>query len=362
MTSPRLSLAALTPEELTEQLSLDQPFRGSQIFRWIHAGRLDFTSMSDLPHALRSRLTDTCTTMSSRIAARVSDRDGTRKYGISLSDGNRIESVVLQDENGRKTACLSSQVGCGMGCGFCSTGKMGLKRDLGAHEIVEQLLLLEGDSDAPGRRGIGENRRPSIANVVFMGMGEPLENLANVRKAISIMCHALGLGMSPRRITVSTCGIPAGIRELARSGPRVRLSLSLVSAQPQVRERLMPVARRHSLPELKQALTVYQAATRRRITLDLVLLAGITDTAANADAVARFLSPLKAAINLIPWNPDEALPFAPPSPAAIRHFSAYFEKRGLPATRRFRRGAEINAACGQLFAFQNGSDTANARR
>jgi 23S rRNA (adenine2503-C2)-methyltransferase len=243
--------------------------------------------------------------------------------------------MTLQDGRGRRTACLSTQAGCGMGCAFCRTGLMGLVRNLTAHEIVEQLLHL--------RRETGD-----VGNVVFMGMGEPLLNLGQVAAAVGVFAHRDGPGMSLRRITVSTCGIVEGIRRLAEEGPAVRLAVSLVSAVPEIRGRLMPVTRANPLPALREALELYQERTRRRVTLEVVLIDGLTDRDADAEALIEWKGSLGVMVNLIPWNPVPEIDFRESPPERVRRFRERLEAARVPVTERLRKGRGVNGACGQL--------------
>lgn len=291
--------------------------------------------MHTLPKQLRSWLAAHTVPSSSHVTERLVDPDGTTKLQIRLQDGPAVETVLLTDQDGRRTACLSTQGGCAMGCRFCRTGQLGYRRDLAASEIAEQLLHLRAMGLEP-------------ANVVFMGMGEPLMNLAAVRRAIQVFHHPEGQNLGHRRITISTCGLPAGIRSLADAGPPVRLAVSLVTAREAVRRELMPVAGRHSLDDLASALAHYHATGARRITLEIILMGGRTDTEEDALAAAKFAGPLGAHVNLIPWNPVAGMPFAEPSPERIAAFARRLEKAGIPVTRRYRRGRGVNGACGQL--------------
>lgn len=263
------------------------------------------------------------------------DADGTVKLRLRLTDGAAVEAVLLTDIEGRRTACLSTQVGCPMGCAFCRTGGLGFLRNLEAFEITEQYLHLA--------RLYG---RPS--NLVFMGMGEPLLNLREVRKAVAVLSHPDGIGLSLRKITISTCGLPDGIRNLADEGPRVRLAVSLVTAVEELRNELMPVNRAHGLVELKAALEYHQSRTGDRITLEVVLIRERNDSPRDIRALLEWARPLKVQVNLIPWNPVPDLPFREPSRRAVEEAAAILESAGIPATRRMRRGRGILGACGQL--------------
>jgi 23S rRNA (adenine2503-C2)-methyltransferase len=227
-----------------------------------------------------------------------------------------------------------------MGCVFCKTGSLGFKRNLTAAEITEQFFHIR--SIAPG-----------VSHIVIMGMGEPLLNLGELRQALAVFCDPEGLNISRRRITVSTAGIAAGIRDLAETGPDIRLALSLTTAREDLREQLMPVTRSNPLQQVKEALLYYQKKRDRRITLEAVLLGGINTRKEDADALAAFARGLDAVVNLIPWNPIEGMefdgkPLRSPAPAETTGFAAALEERGLRVTRRYRKGLGVAGACGQL--------------
>jgi 23S rRNA (adenine2503-C2)-methyltransferase len=328
-------LAGLLPDGIAAALDLAPAFRGRQVFRWIHRGVGSFADMSDLPAELRSALEARASILTSHVDTRSASEDGSVKLRIRLHDGAAIEAMSLQDGRGRRTACLSTQAGCGMGCAFCRTGLMGLVRNLAAHEIVEQLLHL--------RRETGD-----IGNIVFMGMGEPLLNPGPVSAAVSVFAHADGPGMSPRRVTISTCGIVDGIRRLAEEGPGVRLALSLISAVPETRSSLMPVSRANPLPALREALGFYQERTRRRVTLEVVLIDGVTDRAGDAEALVEWVGSMRVMVNLIPWNPVPEIGFRESPPQRVRWFKERLEAAKVPVTERLRKGRGVNGACGQL--------------
>jgi 23S rRNA (adenine2503-C2)-methyltransferase len=330
------SLSGMAPTELAGALSYVELFRARQVYRWLSRGALSFEEMTDLSKAERERLSALYPRIrSSEPAAEFADPDGSLKLQIRLADSAAVECVLLEDIEGRKTACLSCQVGCPMGCAFCKTGTLGFLRDLSASEIMDQFHYLN-------------NRRGPISNVVFMGMGEPLLNLPAVRKTIAILSDPAGVGMSLRKITISTCGLVPGILDLAENGPKVRLAVSLTSADDSLRSELMPVNRRWDLASLKDALLRYQDATRERITLETVLMGDRNSSRADAEALVRWLRPLRAQINLIPWNGVPGLPFQEPTREQMETFSAILERGGLTVTRRMRRGRGIMGACGQL--------------
>lgn len=329
-------LAGLLPHEVAAACGFEKPFRGIQVFKWLQGGALSFQDMTNLPAPERERLSGLFPSLlGTSVDGRFSDEDGTVKLRLRLPDGAAVETVLLTDIEGRKTACISTQVGCPMGCAFCKTGTLGFLRDLEAFEIVEQYLHLS--------RMFG---RPS--NLVFMGMGEPLLNLARVRKSVEVLSHPDGIGLSLRKITISTCGLTEGIRDLADSGPRVRLAVSLTSAVEDVRASLMPVSRTDSLPELRDAVVYYQEKTNDRITLEAVLIGGVNDRPEDIRAIADWSRPLKVQVNLIPWNPVPELPYREPSRRAVEDAVTLLESAGIPVTRRMRRGRGVLGACGQL--------------
>jgi 23S rRNA (adenine2503-C2)-methyltransferase len=343
------SLAALLPGELEELLNVDlapllrsplPPFRIKQIFKWICSGAASFEEMSDIPLPLRKALAEKFTPLSGSPAEELRDSDGTVKLRITLEDGVNIEAVILEDRKGRKTACLSTQAGCRMGCVFCKTGRLGFKRNLEAAEISSQFLHLL-------------RKAPEISHAVIMGMGEPLLNLEELRRAAGFMAFPEGLNVSKRRITLSTCGIVPGILDLAGKGPGVRLAVSLTSGRQELRKRLMPIAETYPLPALKESLLQYQEKTKRRITLEAVLLGGINTGPEDAGAIADFAAGLETVVNLIPWNAVEGLsfegkPLRSPGQREVAAFAAALEKRGLKVTRRMGKGSGISGACGQL--------------
>jgi 23S rRNA (adenine2503-C2)-methyltransferase len=298
--------------------------------------------MTDLPLDLRKDLDARFTLYGSRIAERLEDPDGTVKLRIALGDGAGIEAVVLRDGRGRGTACLSTQVGCAAGCAFCKTGTLGFLRDLDSGEIVEQFLHIR-------------SLYPAVSNIVIMGMGEPLLNLGELRRALSVLTDREGLGLSPRRITVSSGGIVEGILSLADQGPPVRLAVSLTTADEKLREELMPISRQNPLPALKEALLRYQKKQARRITVEAVLLGGINTRREDAEAMALFCAGLDVVVNLIPWNPVEGmsfrgLPLREPEEGEVARFRDRLRGAGLKVTRRFRKGRGVSGACGQLGA------------
>jgi 23S rRNA (adenine2503-C2)-methyltransferase len=334
------SLAGLSPGEIGAFLNGLPAYRANQLYKWICSGVSSFDRMENLPLSLRKDLSEQYRLYSGEVSAELEDADGTVKLQITLEDKNKIEAVILTDGEGRKTACLSTQAGCPGGCVFCKTGSLGFKRNLNAREIAEQFLFLRQKS-------------PDISHIVIMGMGEPLLNLEELRKALAFILDKEGLNISKRRITVSTSGVAAGIYDMADRGPDIRLALSLTTAREDLRSVLMPVTLSNPLPALKKSLVYYQKKTKGRFTLEAVLLGGINTTAADADAMAGFAKGLEVIVNIIPWNPVEGLlfdgrPLMAPTAEETAAFTTMLEKRGLKVTRRFEKGRGVLGACGQL--------------
>ncbi|MBI9102109.1 MAG: 23S rRNA (adenine(2503)-C(2))-methyltransferase RlmN [Spirochaetales bacterium] len=337
-----ISLTNFTPDEMVEEIKLLLPsvnlprFRGKQIFAWIYRGKTDYKEMTDLSPFLREQLEEKVPLYSSAVESEHLDEDGTLKLRIRLHDGLFIEAVLLTDQEGRKTACLSTQAGCAMGCTFCRTGEMGKKRNLEAGEIVEQFLHLEQTAG-------GE-----ISHIVFMGMGEALDNYESFVKSVKLISHPAGREMSPRRMTLSTCGLVPQIKRLADDGIQVRLAVSLNSAKQSIREEIMPIAKRYSINDLKAALRYHQEQRGKRITLEYVMLGGVNDRDQDLRALCKFVPGLNVVVNLIPWNPVQGNTHKPTTEDRIRKFHQVLEQNDIAVTRRFRRGRGVDGACGQL--------------
>jgi len=337
----RTDLLGLSRERLAAVLApvADRPFRARQIYQALYErGVRDFTEMTDLPQALRQRLAERFRIGLPEIAQRQPAADGTCKYLFRLADGASIEAVDIPDR-GRRTFCISSQAGCALACSFCVTGYWGAGRNLTAGEIVGQVLAIRAD------------RGPPMAglNVVFMGMGEPLLNLEDVKAALDILTE----GISPQRITISTVGILPGLAEMARWERRPNLAISLHAPDEERRGEIMPVNRTYPLAELMAALRRYPLEKGRKLTFEYILIRDFNDRSEDADRLARLLSGLRAKINLIPINPDPVLGrrMVPPDEARIEAFKERLRQRGWIATVRRRRGDDVSAACGQLRAF-----------
>jgi 23S rRNA (adenine2503-C2)-methyltransferase len=335
------SLGDLTFPQLAELMAGlgEKPYRARQIFQWINLrGAASFDSMTDLPLALRQKLSQGFRLRTLANAGREVAEDGTTKLLFRTPRGEPVESVVIPMPTGT-TQCLSSQAGCKLGCAFCLTGHLALSgRNLGAGAIVDQLR--EAMQACPER---------PVDNLVFMGMGEPLFNYRNLLRAIRILTAEQGRNFSTRRITVSTAGVAPLIPRLGQEAG-VFLAVSLNAANDSLRDRLMPINRRWPLATLHRALSDYPLPPRRRITIEYVLLAGVNDGAAQALEVADFLRGLRVKVNLIPFNPHAAAPFATPSEERIDAFARVLLGRGLSVQIRRSRGQDVKAACGQLGA------------
>jgi 23S rRNA (adenine2503-C2)-methyltransferase len=321
--------------------ALGQPsFRGRQLARWIYVrGAREFAAMTDLPAALRDAMAARAEVGRSPVAAAQRATDGTTKLLLELGDGRRIETVMLPYAD-RTSVCISSQVGCPVGCVFCATATMGFARNLTAGEMLDQIL-------AAGEAARETAPHARVSHVVVMGMGEPLLNVPALVKAATLMRDELGLSL--RHLTVSTAGYVPGIRALADAGLPITLALSLHAPDDALRAKLIPMSKRYGLDEVLGAVRYYQERTGRRVTLEYLVLGGVNDSEANARELARRVRGLLTHVNLIPWNPAETLsPFHPPSRNRVRAFRHVLERAGLTVTQRLERGQEIDAACGQL--------------
>jgi 23S rRNA (adenine2503-C2)-methyltransferase len=361
---------ARTPEEWAEALAAhgERPFRAKQVFRWIHArGVLDPAHMTDLPASLREVLAREGLGPTAATADVRASTDGTRKLLVKMGDGAAVESVLIPGVSGprpeetldadaaaaaddeeeeeedvgpiRVTQCISTQVGCAMGCVFCASGVAGLKRHLGPEEIVGQVLL------GKGLLREGEVLR----NVVLMGMGEPLHNYDATARALRLLTHRDGISLSSRRVTVSTSGLVPEIERLGKDFEgQIGLAISLHATDDETRSRLMPINKKYPLDVLLAALRAYPLPRRRRITIEYTLVAGKNDTEEEASKLARLLRGLRVKINLIPMNPIEASTLGPPAMDRVHAFQRVLVREGYSCFVRKRRGDDVAAACGQL--------------
>jgi 23S rRNA (adenine2503-C2)-methyltransferase len=333
-------ILGLQLEEIKELIGHDQPaFRGRQLYDAIYRRKVsDLAGISDLPGPLRLRLARLSTVGYPEIAARYESTDGTERYLLRLDDGRTVETVWMPEES-RDTVCISSQVGCPVNCGFCLTALMGLERNLTAGEIVGQVLLLAARYRV--------SPRESRLNVVMMGMGEPLLNLDSVLKATRLLVDPDGVGMSQRRITLSTAGVIPKIRELGRASVRPKLAVSLNASTEEQRRELMPITRKYHLHDLLEACRNYPLHAWERLTFEYVLLKNFNDSDADARRLVRLISNLRCKVNLIALNPGPGIPYQTPTPERVHAFQAIV-RRSVPCFIRKPRGRDIYAACGQL--------------
>jgi 23S rRNA (adenine2503-C2)-methyltransferase len=340
MSAAHLNLAELDILELESALEARgcERFHARQLYRWIYKrGVVDFEKMTDLSKDLRARLAADFEVVTPVLVSDIRSIDGTRKFVLELADHRRIEAVFIPDTPAM-TFCISTQVGCAMGCGFCLTGKMGLVRNLTAGEIAGQVRLLANAThmlDHP-------------FNIVLMGMGEPLHNYDPTMKALRILHSEHGLAVSPRRVTLSTVGIVPGLQRLAKEPLMPNLAISLHATTDEQRSELVPPNRKYPLAEILETCRQFPLKRRSRITFEYVMLDGVNDTPEDARRLARLLSGIKAKVNLIPLNPAPGIPFERPPDERIDRFAQILADRHFTVSVRKSRGQDIRAACGQL--------------
>jgi 23S rRNA (adenine2503-C2)-methyltransferase len=316
----------------------EAPLRARQIRRWILVGRAEaFEEMTDLPRELRLALTDEFAPLGSRVARHLTARDGTHKLLLALHDGQLVECVQLR-EGGRHAACISTQVGCGMGCVFCASGLNGVARNLTAGEILEQLVRLRNMLPAAQR----------LTHVVVMGMGEPLANLDSLLEALETATSKGGLGIGARHVTISTVGLPVKIRRLADLAKQYHLAVSLHAPNDELRTRIVPTNDKTGLKAILDAADYYFEKTGRQLTYEYVLLRGLNDSVDQAGELARLLRGRNAHVNLIPFNDVTGLPYKRPTDEALAAFVNRLRRDRISVHVRKRKGSEIDAACGQL--------------
>jgi 23S rRNA (adenine2503-C2)-methyltransferase len=338
--APPLELVDRLPEEISAFLADLRlpPYRGLQVFQWIHAkGANSFDDMSNLPRDLRSHLAEQARITRIEPVDILESSDGSKKLLFDGGDGETYSAVLMPSED-RVTLCISSQIGCRMACRFCMTGCMGLKRNLSASEILGQVHAASRLLEPPAR----------VSNVVFMGMGEPLDNLDEVLRAIRVMTHREGLRIAPRRTTVSTVGLLPRLEELVRAGTGASIALSLCATTDDVRGDVVPVGRKFGLDALKDTLKANPLPHGHVYTIEYMLMKGIGDSPEDARRLSRFLAHFPNKVNLIPFNPWPGAPFERPSEAAVETFRRVLEDRHHRVTIRRSRGQDIGAACGQL--------------
>ena len=340
-----VELAGMDEEELVSLCGQmgEPPYRGRQIFSWLYAhGVSEFSQMTNIPKGFRAKLERTARLEALELDRESKSADGTEKYVWRLRDGARVESVriPMRNVNGvmRWSLCISTQVGCAMGCAFCLTAKMGFIRQLTAGEIVGQFLA--------ARKLLARGER--FHNVVFMGMGEPLDNFDATVKAVKILTHPQANGVSAKRLTVSTVGIVSRLRDFVSAVPGVGLAVSLHAADDETRGKLVPVNRKWHLRALIDECRELPVDERRRITFEYVMLQGVNDSKRDAKELSKLLEGLKCKVNLIPWNPFPGTPFERPGDERVEEFRRILLAAGLVATTRTAKGVDILAACGQL--------------
>jgi 23S rRNA (adenine2503-C2)-methyltransferase len=314
-------------------------YRAAQVRGWVLQKRArQFDQMTDLPKALRQRLAEEFQIWTTQVVARQVSEDGTEKLLLELADGNRIECVLLRDDKENRTICISTQVGCAMGCVFCASGMDGVVRNLTTGEIIEEMLQLQ--------HLLPDDER--LNHIVVMGMGEPLANLDRLLPALAMATNPEGLGMSARHVTVSTVGIPKGMRRLAEEDVQYHLAVSLHAPDDELRNRLVPTNRKIGIAAVLEAADHYFDITGRRVTYEYVMLGNLNDQPEHARRLVKLLKGRPALINLIPYNPVAGLPYETPTPAATSQFVQILRQNGLTVKIRYRKGDRIDAACGQL--------------
>ena len=334
----KTDIKSMLEPELCDFLSeLGQPkFRAAQLFKWLQSGVTDFDQMTNIPNSLRSLLREQCYIADVKIVRRLESRiDGTVKYVYELFDGEYIESVLMKYEHGY-TVCVSTQVGCRMGCSFCASGINGLYRNLTASEILSQITAAQRDNNI------------RVSNVVMMGMGEPLDNFENSVKFLQLVSHPNGLNIGLRHISLSTSGVVSGIKKLKEYNFPITLSISLHAPFDDIRSSMMKVNKKWNIAELLNACKEYQQVTTRRISFEYALIGGVNDTDECAVQLAKILKGIMCHVNLIPANPVKENSFKKPDKNKILSFKRRLEALGVNATVRRTLGADIDASCGQL--------------
>lgn len=345
--APKRGVLDVPPDEFKAWLAErgQPPMRVKQIRRQILAARATaFADMTDLPKGLREELARHFTPFGSTVEKHLKAGDGTHKLLLRLHDGKLIECVLIQDD-GRATACVSTQVGCGMGCVFCASGLNGVARNLTAGEIVEQLVLLRNLTDPDTVR---VDRAPRLTHIVVMGMGEPLANLDNLLDALAVAGDKDGLGIGQRHITISTVGLPVKMRRLADVNKQYHLAVSLHAPNDDLRNRIVPTNAQTGLDDILAAADYFFETTGRQVTYEYVVLGKMNDQPEHADQLVKLLRGRKAFVNLIPWNDVTGLPYRRPTDDDLRGFIDTLRAGGVAVQVRRRKGADIDAACGQL--------------
>ena len=333
-----MNLKSLTLPELTAIVKeLGQPaFRGKQVYTWLHKGVRSYDEMTNLPKAFRDRLAEEYPINAPKVVRKQeSKRDGTIKYLWELSDGNCVETVLMRYNYGN-TVCISTEVGCRMGCAFCASTIGGLVRRLEPFEMLDEVLFTQIDSGLP------------ISRIVLMGIGEPLDNFDNVMRFLELVNSEEGMNISMRHISLSTCGLVPKIDELAKRKLQISLAISLHGPNDEIRNKIMPVNKAYPIDELLAACRRYYEATSRRIHFEYAMIDGVNDSVADARELLRRMKGLPAHFNLIPLNHVEESPLKPSSKTAVATFQKTLEDGGITATVRRTLGGDIDASCGQL--------------
>ena len=331
-------IKSMYEEELKEEFAkMGEPaYRAGQVYKWLHEGVKSFDEMTNISKKLRERLMENCYISNAAIEKKlISAYDDTKKYLFSFGDGEMVESVLMKYHHGY-TSCISTQVGCKMGCTFCATGKSGFSRNLTASEMLAQLQAEQQDNHI------------RISNIVLMGMGEPLDNFENVIRFLKLVSSENGMNIGMRHISLSTCGIVPKIYELADMKLQLTLSVSLHAPNDQIRSRTMPVNRKYNIDELLKACQYYVRQTNRRISFEYAMIDGVNDSVANAEELAKRLKGILSHVNLIPVNAVKGTGYEKSKKESIKRFIAVLERAGITATVRRTLGSDINASCGQL--------------
>ncbi len=331
-------IKSMYEEELKEEFAkMGEPaYRAGQVYKWLHEGVKSFDEMTNISKKLRERLMENYYISNAAIEKKlISAYDDTKKYLFSFGDGEMVESVLMKYHHGY-TSCISTQVGCKMGCTFCATGKSGFSRNLTASEMLAQLQAEQQDNHI------------RISNIVLMGMGEPLDNFENVIRFLKLVSSENGMNIGMRHISLSTCGIVPKIYELADMKLQLTLSVSLHAPNDQIRSRTMPVNRKYNIDELLKACQYYVRQTNRRISFEYAMIDGVNDSVANAEELAKRLKGILSHVNLIPVNAVKGTGYEKSKKESIRRFIAVLERAGITATVRRTLGSDINASCGQL--------------
>ena len=331
-------IKSMYEDELKEEFAkMGEPaYRAGQVYKWLHEGVKSFDEMTNISKKLRERLMENYYISNAAIEKKlISAYDDTKKYLFSFGDGEMVESVLMKYHHGY-TSCISTQVGCKMGCTFCATGKSGFSRNLTASEMLAQLQAEQQDNHI------------RISNIVLMGMGEPLDNFENVIRFLKLVSSENGMNIGMRHISLSTCGIVPKIYELADMKLQLTLSVSLHAPNDQIRSRTMPVNRKYNIDELLKACQYYVRQTNRRISFEYAMIDGVNDSVANAEELAKRLKGILSHVNLIPVNAVKGTGYEKSKKESIRKFIAVLERAGITATVRRTLGSDINASCGQL--------------